>query len=82
MLRPGATRDQRFAACADQLSARSDRFLTNLTGPLPIVQVMDARTRQARTCVSPVDHTRWMAALIEIAAIAAAVAFAYLHSAR
>jgi hypothetical protein len=29
----------------------------------------------------PIDHTRWMAVLIEIVAIAGAVALAYLHSA-
>jgi hypothetical protein len=29
----------------------------------------------------PIDHTRWMAVVIEIVAIAGAVAPAYLHSA-
>jgi hypothetical protein len=29
----------------------------------------------------PIDHTRWMAGVVEIVAIAGAVALAYLHSA-
>jgi hypothetical protein len=29
----------------------------------------------------PIDHTRWMAVVIEIVAIAGAIALAYLHSA-
>jgi hypothetical protein len=30
----------------------------------------------------PIDHTRWMAAVIELVAIVGAVVLAYLHSAQ
>jgi hypothetical protein len=30
----------------------------------------------------PIDHTRWIARMVEIITIAGAVVFAYLHSAR
>jgi hypothetical protein len=30
----------------------------------------------------PIDHTHWVARMVEIIAIASAVVFAYLHSAR
>jgi hypothetical protein len=29
----------------------------------------------------PIDHTRWMAVVVEILAIGGAIAFAYLHTA-
>jgi hypothetical protein len=35
----------------------------------------------ANSAGPPLDHTRWMAVVIEIVAIAGAVALAYLHSA-
>jgi hypothetical protein len=37
--------------------------------------------RRADRARPPIDHTRWMAVVIEIVAIAGAVALAYLHSA-
>jgi hypothetical protein len=36
---------------------------------------------RANSAGPPLDHTRWMAVVIEIVAIAGAVALAYLHSA-
>jgi len=38
-------------------------------------------TRTSANRVAPsIDHTRWMAGVVEIVAIAGAVALAYLHS--
>jgi hypothetical protein len=39
------------------------------------------RPHPANSAGPPRDHTRWMAVVIEIVAIAGAVALAYLHSA-
>jgi hypothetical protein len=39
-----------------------------------------ASRRRPKGARLTIDHTRWMAAAIEILAIAAAVAFAYLHT--
>jgi hypothetical protein len=38
------------------------------------------RSRRASTSPPPTDHTRWMAVVIELLAIAAAVIFAYEHA--
>jgi hypothetical protein len=37
--------------------------------------------RRGNSAGPPIDHTRWMAVVIEIVAIAGAIALAYLHSA-
>jgi len=37
--------------------------------------------RHAKSTTVPIDHTRWMAVVIEIVAISGAVALAYLHTA-
>jgi len=38
-------------------------------------------TNRANGAAPSIDHTRWIAGLLEIVAIAGAVAVAYLHSA-
>jgi hypothetical protein len=37
--------------------------------------------RREKEATLPIDHTRWMAVVIELVAIAGAVALAYLHTA-
>jgi hypothetical protein len=38
------------------------------------------RSRRRSTSAPPIDHTRWMAVVIELVAIVAAVVFAYQHA--
>jgi hypothetical protein len=46
--------------------------------PPPSRTHLSPRHRKGRL---PVDHTQWMAVVIEILAIGGAIAFAYLHTA-